>query len=138
MNSEKAPAQAAAATPVVPISWGDLFDKITILEIKEGQLTSERALGNVRKELELLRHFAESVVHDDLADLVVDLKAVNASLWQLEDDIREKEREKDFTEEFITMARSIYRENDRRAAMKRRINMLLGSELNEEKSYKAY
>jgi hypothetical protein len=138
VNSEKAPAEAVAATPVVPISWGELFDKITILEIKEGHLTAERALANVRKELELLRHFSDSVVHDDLADLVADLKAINSALWQLEDDIRDKEREKDFAEEFITMARSIYRENDRRAAMKRRINALLGSELNEEKSYKAY
>jgi hypothetical protein len=138
VNSEIQSAHGALATPVVPISWGDLFDKITILELKEERLSSERALGNVRKELELLRQFADAAVHEDLADLIADLKAINAHLWQLEDDIREMEREKDFAEEFITLARSIYRDNDRRAALKRRINVLLGSELSEEKSYKAY
>ncbi|MFW2830497.1 DUF6165 family protein [Sphingomonas sp. ID0503] len=137
MNSEASPTHGLA-TPVVPVSWGDLFDKITILEIKEEKLEAVRALANVRRELELLRQFTDAIEHEDLADLIADLKAVNAQLWQIEDDIREKEREKDFTEEFTTLARAVYIQNDRRAGLKRRINLLLGSELAEEKSYKAY
>ena len=139
VNDEtKQAAHAVTATPVVPVSWGELFDKITILEIKVERLENPRALANVEKELGLLRQFTDAVEHEDLEDLVTDLKAVNVDLWQIEDDIRELEREKIFDEDFIALARAVYRENDRRAALKRRINTALGSELTEEKSYKAY
>ena len=131
-------AQAAVTTPVVPVSWGELYDKISILEIKEERLTSDRQLANVRKELGVLRRYRHPDAGEDLADLLADLREINTLLWDLEDDIREKEREKDFSEDFITLARSVYQQNDRRAGIKRRINRLLSSDLTEEKSYKAY
>lgn len=126
------------AAPVVPVSWGELFDKISILEIKRTQLEGERAIANVVRELDALQRFADQVAHEDLPDLLTDLRAINEKLWAHEDEIRELEREKNFTEDFIAVARAIYRDNDRRAGLKRRINTLLGSELREEKSYKAY
>lgn len=124
--------------PVVPIPWGDLYDKITILEIKEQRLTSERQLANVRKELLLLRASARADGGEDLADLVADLREINAQIWDVDDEIRDKERMKEFNEDFVSLARALYQQNDRRAAIKRRINRLLGSDLSEEKSYKAY
>ena len=127
-----------AAAPVVPVSWGELFDKVAILEIKQARLEGERALANVARELDALRVFTEQASHEDLPDLLADLRTINEKLWAHEDDIRELEREKNFSEDFIAVARAIYRDNDRRAALKRRINTLLGSELREEKSYKAY
>lgn len=129
---------APATTPVVPVSWGELYDKLSILEIKEERLTSERQLANVRKELGVLRRYRHPDSDEDLADLLADLREVNTLLWDIEDDIREKEREKNFSEDFITLARSVYQQNDRRAGIKRRINRLLDSDLTEEKSYKAY
>jgi hypothetical protein len=127
-----------AALPVVPVSWGELFDKIAILRIKAAHLTSARQLANVHRELDLLNQAAGEAQAEGLPDLLEDLAAVNERIWEYEDQIRAKEREKDFSEEFITIARGLYQENDRRAALKRRINTCLGSELLEEKSYKAY
>ena len=130
--------QASSSTPVVPVSWGELYDKISILEIKQERLTSERQLANVHKELAVLRRYRHADADEDLADLITDLREINMLLWDIEDDIRDKEREKDFSEDFITLARSVYQQNDRRAGIKRRINRLLSSDLTEEKSYKAY
>ncbi len=122
------------------ISPGELIDKITILEIKLEKIADEAKRGNVRHEYEILsatlaQNVAESA---DLARLRGELKAVNLQLWQIEDDIRDEERAKNFGETFIALARSVYRTNDQRAELKRAINLITDSELIEEKSYAAY
>ncbi|MGB5621759.1 MAG: DUF6165 family protein [Gammaproteobacteria bacterium] len=124
----------------VPVSVGELVDKLTILEIKSERITRAGALANVRRELErLTRIWENSVLSDqDIDEARAELKAVNEALWDIEDRIREKERAVDFGPEFIELARSVYTQNDRRAAIKRRINMESGSELIEEKSYADY
>ena len=128
------------ATPHVPVSWGELIDKITILEIKAARLTSAAALQNVRNELAQLTE--KTLPLGDMAQQVAPLKAelthVNEALWEIEDKIRDKEAAKAFDGEFIELARSVYITNDKRAALKRRINQLLASELVEEKGYAAY
>jgi len=128
------------ATPHVPVSWGELIDKITILEIKAARLTSAAALQNVRNELAQLTE--KTLPLGDMAAQVAPLKAdlthVNEALWEIEDKIRDKEAAKAFDAEFIELARSVYVTNDQRAALKRRINQLLASELVEEKGYAAY
>jgi len=128
------------ATPHVPLSWGELIDKITILEIKAARLTSAAALQNVRNELAQLTE--KTLPLGDMAAQVAPLKAdlthVNEALWEIEDKIRDKEAAKAFDAEFIELARSVYVTNDQRAALKRRINQLLASELVEEKGYAAY
>jgi hypothetical protein len=128
------------ATPFSPVSWGELIDKITILEIKSERLDDETALTNVRKELELLSQLATEALElsTELETQKRNLHEVNQALWVIEDRIREKEAGKCFDEEFIQLARSVYKTNDMRAAIKRRINELLASELMEEKSYKRY
>lgn len=128
------------ATPQVPVSWGEVIDKITILEIKSKKLTAPEALANVRTELALLAGVAREALagNDRLSDLKAQLQSVNQALWDIEDEIREKEAGQEFDEGFIALARSVYRQNDARAAIKRRINDLLGSEIVEEKSYKSY
>jgi len=127
-------------TPLVPISWGELIDKITILEIKEVKITSNNALDNIRKELVFLSDIASNSrgVYDVISLLKNELKEVNLKLWQVEDEIREKEYSKEFDEEFINLARSVYRLNDDRANLKKQINETLFSELKEEKSYKNF
>ena len=128
------------ATPHVPVSWGELIDKITILEIKAARLTSATALQNVRNELAQLTE--KTLPLGDMAQQVAPLKAdltrVNEALWEIEDKIRDKESAKAFDAEFIELARSVYVTNDKRAALKRQINQLLASELVEEKGYAAY
>lgn len=124
----------------VPVSIGELVDKITILEIKSERLTGAEALENVRRELALLSAEAEML---DLAGgeaqrIRGDLKAVNEALWEVEDRIREKESQGAFDRDFIELARSVYITNDKRAALKRELNLLLGSALVEEKSYQNY
>jgi hypothetical protein len=128
------------ATPFSPVSWGELIDKITILEIKSERLDDETALTNVRKELELLSQLATEALElsTELETQKRNLHEVNQALWVIEDRIREKEAGKCFDGEFIHLARSVYKTNDMRAAIKRRINELLASELVEEKSYKRY
>lgn len=124
----------------VSVSWGELIDKITILEIKRENMTDPDQLANVEKEYELLIATRDAALPDD-ADMENDTKAlklINETLWQIEDDIRDCERAQDFGETFIDLARSVYRINDRRAGIKRRINETLGSELVEEKSYRSY
>lgn len=125
---------------VVPVSWGELFDKITILEIKRQRISDTAKLANVNRELDALREVCSGfqLPGQELDDLVADLRVVNESLWDIEDDIRSCERSGDFSERFVQLARSVYRTNDRRANLKLHINRLLGSELIEEKSYEAY
>ena len=122
--------------PLVPISWGELLDKISILEIKRERIRDAAAQANVLNELRLLERAAEPVAGAAaIVALRARLKSVNERLWEIEDGIREKEREGDFGEAFVALARSVYQRNDERAAIKREINLLLGSDLIEEKSY---
>lgn len=126
-------------TPLVPMSWGEILDKITILEIKNERIANPAALENVRRELDLLRQIeARAPGEGDLAALKVSLRDVNLALWEIEDEIRVKEAQSDFGPAFVELARSVYKTNDRRAAIKRQINRLLGSKLVEEKSYADY
>jgi len=124
---------------LVEVSPGELIDKITILEIKLARLSDAGALGNVRREYDSLeRERARLPGSPELGRLTAELKAVNEALWTIEDDIRDCERAKDFGAKFVELARSVYRSNDRRAALKREINVLLGSSIIEEKSYAEY
>ncbi|MBB5346808.1 hypothetical protein JWG42_13360 [Desulfoprunum benzoelyticum] len=125
---------------LVPVSWGELLDKITILEIKSERMADAVKLANVRHELQLLAGVRDrqGLVPDSLAGLVAELRSVNEMLWEIEDAIRECERHQDFGERFVELARSVYFSNDRRAALKYRINRLMGSPVVEEKSYAAY
>jgi hypothetical protein len=122
-----------------PVSWGELADKITILEIKAKRIDDAGKRANVQRELDLLREkMALAPDRPGLAGLVDGLRAVNLELWVIEDDIRDCERAKDFGAQFIALARAVYQTNDRRAALKKDINLLLGSGIVEEKSYKPY
>jgi len=127
-------------TPLIPISWGELFDKITILQIKLENLQDKNALKNVKNEHdELFKIFNNNFLEDDNAiRLLADLKNINKILWNIEDDIRDKERHKTFDEEFIELARSVYITNDERSRIKRNINNTFGSQFIEEKSYSDY
>jgi hypothetical protein len=124
----------------VPISPGELLDKITILRIKSKRMNDPRKLGNVRLELDALESTwaGSAYAAVDIGADVAALLAVNERLWVVEDHIRDKERAKAFDAEFIRLARAVYVENDERAAIKRRINVKLGSTIVEEKSYNAY
>ena len=125
---------------LVPISPGELIDKITILEIKSARMTDEAKLRNVRTELQLLNETwsASAFAAIDISVEWKGLRDVNGQLWDIEDDIRDKERDGQFDEKFIELARAVYVTNDERAALKRKINVKLGSALVEEKSYKEY
>ena len=127
-------------TPKIPVSWGELFDKITILEIKLENLKVKKALDNVKKEHnQLCIIFDQSFLENIIAEkLIKDLKNINQKLWDIEDRIREKERNKTFDEDFVELARSVYFTNDERSRIKRKINNTFGSELIEEKSYADY
>ncbi|MDR3450641.1 MAG: DUF6165 family protein [Alphaproteobacteria bacterium] len=128
-----------AQTPMAPVSWGEVIDKITILEIKAVHIRAEAALANVKHELALLSATATAVAANaEVVKLRADLKAVNEALWDVEDKLRDKERAKSFDAEFIELARAVYRTNDRRAALKKDINNALHSGIVEEKSYAAY
>ena len=128
-----------ADMPQIPVSWGELLDKITILEIKTERLGGKDARANAARELELLREIAGPVMSGGQATaLVARLKHLNQALWDIEDRIRDHEREGDFGPGFVELARSVYRHNDERGAVKREINLALGSALIEEKSYKPY
>ncbi len=128
-----------AASPQVPISWGELIDKITILEIKVERLSTGQARANAARELSLLREIAGPVLRGGKAEaLVARLKALNEALWEIEDRIRDHERSGIFDAGFIELARAVYKRNDERGSVKRDINLVLGSELIEEKSYKPY
>jgi len=122
---------------LVPISVGELLDKITILEIKAEVITDPARHANVMHELATLDAVRQNEVASlpELEALYLELQSVNRQLWRIEDDIRAIERTGLFDERFIELARSVYRNNDERAALKRRINQLTGSDIVEEKSY---
>ena len=124
----------------VPIAPGELIDRITILEIKSERLENLQALNNVRRELALLSATRDQhlPVSTQLTGLTTALKTINETLWVIEDDIRDCERKQDFGARFIELARSVYFSNDKRAALKKEINLLLNAELMEEKSYSDY
>lgn len=128
------------ATPLTPISWGELIDKITILEIKQINIKSTSALSNINKELGYLSEIVKN--SDGVSELITELKQqlldVNKRLWQVEDEIRDKELKQEFNIVFIELARKVYRLNDERAKLKKDINQVLKSELVEEKSYKNF
>ena len=127
-------------SPQVPISWGELFDKITILQIKLENLTSKDALKNVEQELKKLQSILTQNGPKTMETIQLEgeLRQINQQLWGIEDKIRDKERANSFDDEFIQLARSVYITNDERSRIKRKINDLLGSELVEEKSYAEY
>ncbi|MCF1447487.1 hypothetical protein GOZ83_07690 [Agrobacterium vitis] len=123
----------------VPVSWGELIDKITILQIKAERITDEAKRTNVERELSLLNERLKPVAaHQGVIAISRDLLSVNTALWEIEDDIRDCERDGDFGPRFVSLARSVYVTNDRRAELKRQINIELGSDIIEEKSYKPY
>jgi hypothetical protein len=124
----------------VPISPGELLDKITILRIKSERMSDPVKVSNVRLELRTLEDTwsASAYAKIDIDSEVKALLRVNERLWVIEDDIRDKERTRAFDAEFIRLARAVYFENDERAAIKRRINTTLGSSIVEEKSYRDY
>ncbi|MCP4406633.1 MAG: hypothetical protein GY807_02525 [Gammaproteobacteria bacterium] len=124
----------------IPIAIGELIDKITILEIKTERIGDQRKLENINNELTLLNDTRKtsSIASVDIAEQQQQLKAVNETLWDIEDEIRTKEYRGEFDAHFIELARSVYISNDKRAALKREINEISGSELVEEKSYFDY
>ena len=122
------------------VAPGELIDKMTILEIKLEKITDDQKTKNVGIELAVIRQAKEKNIPDtpELDTLTSQLKEVNETLWNIEDDIRICEKQKDFSEKFIELARSVYRRNDTRARLKKEINELLGSRIIEEKSYEDY
>lgn len=127
-------------TILVPISPGELLDKLTILQIKSERMEDEAKLANVRHERDLLMETWSSLGISDakIDELWSDLKGVNEALWDIEDEIRDKERERAFDDRFIELARAVYFTNDKRSELKKRINVHLGSKIVEEKSYQDY
>lgn len=124
----------------VPVSFGELLDKIAILQIKSERMSDAHKRANVQRELVALESTwaAHPASAQDIAPLRAALKAVNERLWVIEDDIRDKERAQAFDAEFVRLARAVYFENDERADIKKRINLALGSTYVEEKSYADY
>ena len=126
-------------TPCVPISWGELVDKITILEIKLLKIFNNKSRDNIEKELKYLEEVADfKNMPGEIKDLKHELSTVNHKLWDVEDSIRDKDELGEFDDSFIELARSVYRLNDLRARLKQSINLNLKSELVEEKSYKNF
>ena len=123
-----------------PMSVGELLDKVTILEIKADKIKDKDKLKNINHELQLLtKTWQETgLISGKTDELKQALKTVNLRLWKIEDDIRIYEKNKNFGDEFVQLARSVYYENDDRAALKKQINEATGSELTEEKSYESY
>ena len=124
----------------VPVSPGEVLDKITILEIKSERMSDPEKVANVRVELALLQQTWSQAVSEDevIRDLHAQLKEINEALWEIEDDIRDKERVKEFDQRFIELARAVYFTNDRRSKVKKDLNLHLGSQIVEEKSYQDY
>ena len=126
-----------SATLLIPVSWGEFFDKISILEIKKENVSDNEAMKNIVRELELLNNF----ISDDISSnthvmgLRIELKALNQDIWNIEDEIRINEASSDFGERFIELARNTYLFNDKRASIKRKINNILNSTITEEKIY---
>lgn len=126
--------------PTVSISWGELIDRVTILEIKAARLSDDAARARVARELTALSDMADSAVAREPRVLALKsaLREVNETLWSIEDEIRQKEVRQQFDAEFIRLARAIYQNNDERGRLKREINLLLQSDLGEEKQYTKY
>ena len=124
----------------IEISIGEFFDKITILEIKQERIKDQAKLVNINRELNALNALLDGlpVSRADVENEVNELKAINEKLWVIEDDIRDKESKKSFDQEFIELARAVYFTNDKRSDVKRAINIILGSDFIEEKSYEEY
>lgn len=124
----------------VELAYGELLDKITILQIKSERITDATKVANVNKELNLLNDLwaSDEKSSADISNEFKALREINEKIWDIEDGIRDKERDKEFDEKFIELARSVYFSNDKRAEIKRAINLKLGSELIEEKSYSDY
>jgi len=125
----------------VPVSIGELLDKLSILEIKSRRITDSSKLANITKEMQMLTSLVrknEFLGSDVTRDLYAELTNVNETLWDLEDSIRDKERNKCFDEEFVEISRSIYRQNDLRCDLKTKLNSKLGSKIFEEKGYARY
>lgn len=125
---------------LVPVSFGELLDKISILQIKSERIDDAAKLANIHAELSALDKtwMAHPAAVKDIARLRADLKAVNERLWDIEDNIRLQDKAQAFNEEFVALARSVYLQNDERARIKKAINLALGSGYVEEKSYKDY
>jgi len=125
---------------LIPISPGELLDKITILQIKSERIADPAKVANVRTELEMLDAVWRQAVGDDdmINALTAELKTINEALWKIEDDIRDEERNKRFGERFIELARAVYVTNDERANAKKKVNLHLNSSIVEEKSYQDY
>ena len=124
----------------IPISPGEVVDRLTILEIKSQRIADKSKLANIQHELGELTQVAKKTIPEsaEMQALHGELRAANEALWVIEDDIRECERKRDFGDNFIALARAVYKTNDRRADLKRRINEALGSDIMEEKSYAPY
>jgi len=124
----------------ITVPYGELFDKISILEIKQSKVVNADQRVNIENELNVLNRVRATIVPDNfkIDDLIEGLTDVNKRLWNIEDQLRDCERRQDFSETFIELARSVYRLNDRRAELKRELNSRLGSELVEEKIYNEY
>ena len=132
--------QGSSMNITVPVSVGEVIDKVTILEIKSERISDEAKLKNVATELEALRPLVSGGVFDsdELVELTDGLRRVNAELWDIEDGIRAEEAAGRFGDRFIELARAVYITNDRRAELKKKINLATGSDLVEEKSYEDY
>lgn len=125
---------------LVPVAPGELVDKITILRLKSARITDVTKLAHVRHELAVLEAVVAKAMPStpELAELEAELQAVNAELWDIEDAIRAADAQGDFGDDFVALAQAVYRTNDRRAEVKKRINLALGSAIVEEKSYAAH
>lgn len=126
--------------PTVSISWGELIDRLTILEIKAERLSDVAARARVARELAALSDMADSAAAPEPRVLALKnaLREVNKTLWSIEDEIRQKEARQQFDADFVRLARAIYQNNDERGRLKREINLLLQSEIGEEKQYTKY
>lgn len=134
------PKPLSSSTITIEVSPGELMDRISILQIKAERITDPGKLRNIHGPLKSLCEIRDERVQRSelLSRLQAELKAVNQTLWDIEDAIRTCEAEEDFGSRFVEFARAVYRNNDRRAALKRQIDLLLGSEIIEEKSYPTY
>jgi hypothetical protein len=140
-NPANEPTRAKNADALlVPVAVGELIDKITILEIKSERIGDDAKLRNIRAELNMLAQVRDEHVAPgkEIKRLTHELKHVNEGLWEIEDEIRDCERRRDFGQKFIELARSVYQTNDLRSQLKRKINEASGSRIVEEKSYAAY
>jgi hypothetical protein len=123
----------------IEVSNGEIADKFSILIIKKSKIKDDVKLNNIEKEIDsIIPIFLKIVKKKEVHDKYLDLEIINKELWSIEDDIRECERQKDFGDKFIQLARSVYIKNDRRAEIKKEINLLTNSDIVEEKSYESY